>query len=588
MNSPAKAVRLAPSFQCRLCGLIVSTPALSLGRLPVSNQFTRTGKVGTLVDLDIVECETCQLIQLRETPPIDALVPELPWIRYREPEGHLDALVEALLAFRPKARTALGTGPFEQPLLSRLAARGLATTAVELEAAAGAGRHPYLESWQASLNGTRLNEVAGRMGTFDIVSCRYIVEHSPDPVASIRALRAVLGPDGLLLIEVPDSSKFLASRDYCFLWEEHSCYFVEQTLRRLAETGGYRVLSMLRYPGALEDTLVAVLEAAQSPSSPLPAHGASSPLFQAYRDRFAATREDLRARLDRAAGPAKERVALFGIGHQAIMFVNAFGLAADIALAVDDDPDKAGFFPPGFQVPVVSSQVLLQDERIHDLSFCGSAPHPGEGTGQARAAHRARGRISFDFCGARQFDREGSCLMALVQKSPEVFLAEGPISAIGEAELNALRAAVKASAKRRARINAHPDGEDALHEMIIAIDPSSYIRPHKHPGKSEAFHIIEGEVDIVVFTDDGEIDRIVPLGPAGSRRSFYYRMSTAFFHTLIIRSDILVVHEITNGPFRPSATVFADFAPDDRDAEQAAAYQAELLRRVTVLQGTAA
>ena len=178
--------------------------------------------------------------------------------------------------------------------------------------------------------------------------------------------------------------------------------------------------------------------------------------------------------------------------------------------------------------------------------------------------------------------------MALVQKSPEVFLAEGPISAIGESELNALRAAVKASAKRRARINAHPDGEDALHEMIIAIDPTSYIRPHKHPGKSEAFHIIEGEVDIVVFTDEGEIDRIVPLGPPGSGRSFYYRMSTAFFHTLIIRSDVLIVHEITNGPFRPSATVFADFAPDDREAEKAAAYQAELLRRVTALQGTAA
>jgi cupin fold WbuC family metalloprotein len=178
--------------------------------------------------------------------------------------------------------------------------------------------------------------------------------------------------------------------------------------------------------------------------------------------------------------------------------------------------------------------------------------------------------------------------MAIVQKSPEIFLAEGPISAIGEGELTALKAAVKASAKRRARINAHPDGEDALHEMIIAIDPASYIRPHKHPGKSEAFHIIEGEVDIVVFTDDGEIDRVVPLGAPGSGRSFYYRMSTPFFHTLIIRSDILIVHEITNGPFRPEATVFADFAPEESEPEKAAAYQAELLHRVAALAGTAA
>jgi cupin fold WbuC family metalloprotein len=178
--------------------------------------------------------------------------------------------------------------------------------------------------------------------------------------------------------------------------------------------------------------------------------------------------------------------------------------------------------------------------------------------------------------------------MALVQKSPEVFLAEGPIAAVGEGEIATLKAAVKASPKGRARINAHSDGDDALHEMIIAIDASSYIRPHKHPGKSEAFHIVEGEVDIVVFKDDGEIDRIVPLGGPGSGRSFYYRMSKPFFHTLIIRSDVLIVHEITNGPFRPEATVYADFAPQDYDTKDAATYQADLVRRVAALQGAAA
>jgi cupin fold WbuC family metalloprotein len=178
--------------------------------------------------------------------------------------------------------------------------------------------------------------------------------------------------------------------------------------------------------------------------------------------------------------------------------------------------------------------------------------------------------------------------MTIIQKSPEVFLAQGPITAIGPAELKMLKVAVKTSPKRRARINAHPDGEDTLHEMIIAIDASSYVRPHKHPRKSEAFHIIEGKADIVVFHEDGEIDRVIELGPPGGRRPFYYRMSGAFFHTLIIRSELLIVHEITNGPFRPAATVFADFAPDDREADKANAYQAELIRRVATLQDAAA
>jgi len=178
----------------------------------------------------------------------------------------------------------------------------------------------------------------------------------------------LLEPDGLLLIEVPDSSKFLAARDYCFLWEEHVSYFVEDTLTRLAEVAGYRVLALLRYPGALEDALAIVLQATDdSPGgAAVPGPG---PLFQAYREGFASTRDALRTRLALAAGPDRNRVALFGIGHHAVMFVNAFGLADFIALAVDDDNDKVGFFPPGFRAPVVSSQALLENERITTCLF---------------------------------------------------------------------------------------------------------------------------------------------------------------------------------------------------------------------------
>jgi cupin fold WbuC family metalloprotein len=178
--------------------------------------------------------------------------------------------------------------------------------------------------------------------------------------------------------------------------------------------------------------------------------------------------------------------------------------------------------------------------------------------------------------------------MTLTQMSPEVFVAQGPISTIGPQDIAALRAAVARTAKGRARINAHPDSGDLLHEMVIAIDRRSYIRPHKHPSKSEAFHIVEGAVDIVVFDDAGEITRVIPLCAPGGEGAFYYRMSEPFFHTLIIRSEILVVHEITNGPFRPEGTVFADFAPPDGDAGAASAYQAALERRVADRRGAAA
>ena len=173
--------------------------------------------------------------------------------------------------------------------------------------------------------------------------------------------------------------------------------------------------------------------------------------------------------------------------------------------------------------------------------------------------------------------------MTLVRQSAEVFVAQGPIATIGPADIEVLRQAVRRTPKRRARINAHPGHDDALHEMIIAIEPGSYIRPHRHPGKSEAFHIIEGDVDIVVFREGGEIDEIVSLGEKGGARPFYYRMSEPRFHTLIIRSDLLIVHEITNGPFSPDGTVYAAFAPAEGDPA-ALAFQADLAKRAAAFQ----
>ncbi|KQZ01909.1 hypothetical protein ASD45_14400 [Pseudolabrys sp. Root1462] len=170
--------------------------------------------------------------------------------------------------------------------------------------------------------------------------------------------------------------------------------------------------------------------------------------------------------------------------------------------------------------------------------------------------------------------------MNLEQKSPEVFVAKGPIASIGGEEIELLKSTLANAPKGRVRINLHPNSDDRLHEMFIALRNDSYIRPHKHPTKSEAFHLVYGAVDIVIFEDDGQIRKVVKLGAGDAQRAFYYRMSEPFFHTLVIRSDILVIHEITNGPFDASGTVFASFAPDDTDRDAATAFRFALAKRI--------
>jgi len=163
----------------------------------------------------------------------------------------------------------------------------------------------------------------------------------------------------------------------------------------------------------------------------------------------------------------------------------------------------------------------------------------------------------------------------------EVFVARDSIVHFGGDEISFVRRQAQLSPRKRARICAHKSNDDALHEMLIAISAESYIHPHKHIGKSESFHIVEGEVDVVIFDDAGRITDIIELGASGMDRQFFYRLSESKFHTLIIRTGILVIHEVTNGPFVKESSILASFAPPEGELEKARNYMKYLSDQVS-------
>jgi cupin fold WbuC family metalloprotein len=162
--------------------------------------------------------------------------------------------------------------------------------------------------------------------------------------------------------------------------------------------------------------------------------------------------------------------------------------------------------------------------------------------------------------------------MNLHKASEEVYIALDPIVRMGAEEVAFVKDTARRSPRKRARICAHRSNDDKLHEMLIAIAADSYIRPHRHFGKSESFHIVEGEVDVAVFDDGGALTDVIELGAPGSGRAFFYRLSESAFHTLLIRSDVLVMHEVTNGPFDPKQSSPAPFAPPEDQLAAARQY----------------
>jgi cupin fold WbuC family metalloprotein len=159
-----------------------------------------------------------------------------------------------------------------------------------------------------------------------------------------------------------------------------------------------------------------------------------------------------------------------------------------------------------------------------------------------------------------------------------VFVALTPISTVGSTEIAFVKAQARNTLRRRARLCLHRSSYDRLHDMVIALDRETYLRPHRHDEKSETFHIIEGVASVVIFDSHGNIEQVVKLG--GETGARLYRLDEPHYHTLVIHSEMLVIHEVTNGPFAPGATDYAAFAPAEDDSIKASAYLYDLRARL--------
>jgi cupin fold WbuC family metalloprotein len=155
----------------------------------------------------------------------------------------------------------------------------------------------------------------------------------------------------------------------------------------------------------------------------------------------------------------------------------------------------------------------------------------------------------------------------------EVFIATGGIVQVRAEDVALVKAKGTTNARKRARLCAHPGPDDRLHEMLIVLDRGTYIRPHRHGSKAESFHIIEGELDVAIFHDDGAVREVVRMGPYGSGKAFYYRIMEPCYHSVLIHTPFALFHETTNGPFHRGDTEFAPWSPAEGDAGVAAFVQ---------------
>jgi cupin fold WbuC family metalloprotein len=131
-------------------------------------------------------------------------------------------------------------------------------------------------------------------------------------------------------------------------------------------------------------------------------------------------------------------------------------------------------------------------------------------------------------------------------------------------EISVLKAEAKDSPRKRKNFNFHKEPDDRLQRMMHAMNPGTYVQPHKHenPDKREAFIILEGSVAVIEFNDSGEIKGHLILNRQAG--NYGVEVSKCSWHMLIALEENSVIYEVKDGPYSPNDDKnFATWAPKE-------------------------
>jgi glucose-6-phosphate isomerase len=153
-----------------------------------------------------------------------------------------------------------------------------------------------------------------------------------------------------------------------------------------------------------------------------------------------------------------------------------------------------------------------------------------------------------------------------MRETREALLNEEPICVVDEPLLDRLVAGVAASPKGRFRLCLHHSPDDLVQEMVIACRAGSYNRPHRHPDAATSVAILRGRLRILIFDDQGAVTNSFLLDSDAGRPGIV-RLSPGVWHMGIPESEIIVIHEVNTGPFRPgSSNEWAPWSPPEDDS----------------------
>jgi len=359
---------------CQSCDGKAVKVLLDFGPQPLCNRFSsKPHEDDYLHPLILGQCQNCSLIQLINPVPESEIIPRVEWLKYSEPEEHLDGLASIICALEGLSEkpVACGITYKDDSLLKRLDDRSFGNTwRIEPNQDLGIIQKGVAgETIIPRLTAKAIKNITNKYGFVDVVIARHILEHALDTKDFLSTIWDILKPGGYIIFEVPDCTKQLENFDYSMPWEEHVLYFVPKTLKLFFDYTSYELVQFQQYPYETEDSQIVIVRKAHGlvskNSQSIPADFL---LAERYASSFEMNRRIVYSFLkDYAENVGK--VVFYGAGHLSVFLVKSLKIEDFIEFIVDDTEHKQNLYLPGTSLKIKSSD-LLEQEKISLCVLC--------------------------------------------------------------------------------------------------------------------------------------------------------------------------------------------------------------------------
>lgn len=114
-------------------------------------------------------------------------------------------------------------------------------------------------------------------------------------------------------------------------------------------------------------------------------------------------------------------------------------------------------------------------------------------------------------------------------------------------DLKQQSATAAAAPRLRAHRNFHPELSDPVQRLAIAMEPGTYIRPHRHPHTFELLLPLSGRFLVLNFDESGTVTRRVVLGEECAA----LEMEAGTWHSVLSLDNGGMIFEVKHGGYVP-------------------------------------